>query len=57
MIVVSHRIGECFKIGKEVEITLLSIQGRQVRLGIEAPRSISIHRWEIYKKIAANSES
>lgn len=47
----TRRIGETLHIGDDVEITVLSIIGNQVRFGIKAPRHIEVHREEIYERI------
>jgi len=52
MLVLSRKPGESVTIGDEVRITVLSISGKQVRIGIEAPSDIAVHREEIYNKIA-----
>lgn len=52
MLVLSRKPGESVKVGDEVKITVLSVSGKQVRIGIEAPSDITIHREEIYNKIA-----
>lgn len=51
MLIFTRRTGESIKIGHEIDVTILGIQGRQVRIGISAPRYISVHRNEIYDKI------
>jgi len=51
MLVLSRKPGESVNIGDEVRITVLSISGKQVRIGIEAPSDIAVHREEIYNKI------
>ena len=51
MLILTRRIGESIVIGKNVKVTVLSIKGNQVRLGIDAPRTISVHREEIYQRI------
>lgn len=51
MLILSRRIDESLIIGDEVTVTLLSIKGKQVRLGISAPDEVSIHREEIYKML------
>ena len=53
MLILTRRIGESIVIGKNVKVTVLSIKGNQVRLGIDAPRTISVHREEIYQRIRA----
>jgi len=51
MLVLSRKPGESVHIGDEVKVTVLSISGKQVRIGIEAPAEIAVHREEIYNKI------
>lgn len=51
MLILTRRIGESLKIGEEIKITLLGIKGNQVRIGIDAPRDVEVHREEIYDKI------
>ena len=51
MLVLTRRIGEAIMIGDHVEVTVLSSDGMKVRLGIEAPSSVPVHRREIYLEI------
>lgn len=51
MLILTRRVGESVMIGDEVSITVLGIKGNQVRLGINAPRSVAVHREEIYRRI------
>ena len=51
MLILTRKIGETLKIGDEVDIVILGSKGGQVRLGINAPRTISIHRLEVYNRI------
>jgi carbon storage regulator len=53
MLILSRRVGESLIIGDNITINVLGIQGNQVRLGIEAPREVEVHREEIYAKIQA----
>ncbi len=54
MLVLTRRINENLVIGDDVTITVLGVSGKQVRLGVTAPREISVHREEIYNKIQLN---
>jgi carbon storage regulator len=51
MLILTRRIGETVVIGDEVDITVLGVRGNQVRLGVKAPREVSVHREEIYDRI------
>lgn len=53
MLVLSRRTTESLKIGNDITVVVLGISGNQVRLGIEAPRVIPVHREEIYQRIQA----
>lgn len=51
MLVLSRRLGETLIIGDDVKITVLGISGNQVRVGIDAPKDVSVHREEVYNRI------
>lgn len=51
MLILTRRVGETVVIGDEVQVTVLGVKGNQVRLGVTAPRDVSVHRQEIYDRI------
>ncbi len=51
MLILTRRVGESLMIGDNVNVTVLGIKGNQVRLGVNAPKEVSVHREEIYQRI------
>jgi carbon storage regulator len=53
MLILTRRVGESVMIGDEVTVTVLGVKGNQVRLGVNAPKTVSVHREEIFDRIKA----
>ena len=51
MLVLTRRVGELLIIGDDISVTVRGVKGNQVRLGFEAPRSVAVHRQEIYDRL------
>jgi carbon storage regulator len=51
MLILTRRVGETLRIGDDVAVTVLGVKGNQVRIGIDAPKAVDVHREEVFQKI------
>jgi carbon storage regulator len=57
MLILTRRVGESLMIGNDVTVTVLGVNGNQVRLGVNAPKNVEVHREEIYERVQAERNS
>lgn len=56
MLILTRRVGETLMVGDDVTVTVLGVKGNQVRIGVNAPKDVSVHREEIYLRIQEEGE-
>lgn len=56
MLILTRRVGETLVVGDDVTVTVLGVKGNQVRIGVNAPRNVDVHREEIYMRIHEEKE-
>ncbi len=57
MLILTRRVGETLMVGDDVTVTVLGVKGNQVRIGVNAPKDVSVHREEIYQRIQKEKEN
>lgn len=57
MLILTRRVGERLMVGDDIEVTVLGVKGGQVRVGINAPSDVSVHREEIYRRISEEAKA
>ncbi len=57
MLILTRRVGESVMIGDDVTITVLGVKGNQVRIGVNAPKDVAVHREEIYERIQKEQDA
>lgn len=57
MLILTRRVGESLMIGDDVTVTVLGVKGNQVRVGVDAPKDVAVHREEIYERIQKEQEN
>lgn len=56
MLILTRRIGESLIIGDDVEVHVLGVNGNQIRIGVDTPKEVTVHREEIYQRIKAEND-
>lgn len=57
MLILTRRVGETLMVGDDVTVTVLGVKGNQVRIGVNAPKDVAVHREEIYQRIQSDKKA
>jgi carbon storage regulator len=55
MLILTRKVGETLMVGEEISVTVVAVKGNQVRIGINAPKNVAVHREEIYERVQAET--
>jgi len=56
MLILTRRVGETLMIGNDISVTVLGVKGNQIRIGVNAPKEVAVHREEIYQRIQSEDD-
>lgn len=57
MLILTRRVGESVRIGEDITVTILGLNRQQIRIGVQAPKDVTVHREEVYERIKAEGDA